>query len=172
MYYSTDYPSPIGLLTLACNGDKLVGLWIEGQKYHGESIPEVMIEKDDIPLFDTVKNWLNRYFTDEKPHIAELPLAPAGSEFRKEVWKILCEIPYGKVITYGQIAQKIAAAKKVESMSAQAVGGAVGHNPISIIIPCHRVMGANGNMTGYAAGIAVKTKLLELECADIPKLSR
>ncbi len=169
MYYSTTYQSPIGVITLACDGEgkNLVGLWNEGQKYHGGTIPEPMIEKSDIPLFDITKRWLDRYFDGEKPDISELPLAPIGSEFRKEVWKILCEIPYGQVVTYGDIAKKMAMKFGKKSMSAQAVGGAVGHNPISIIVPCHRVVGANGSLTGYAGGVTMKMKLLELEGVDV-----
>ncbi len=169
MYYSTIYPSPIGAITLACDGDgkNLVGLWTEGQKYYGATISETMITNDDIPLFNITKRWLDRYFAGEKPNIIELSLAPIGGEFRQGVWKILCEIPYGEVITYGHIAKKIATKMGKKSMSSQAVGGAVGHNPISIIIPCHRVVGSNGSLTGYAGGIQMKRKLLELEGVDM-----
>ncbi len=170
MYYSTTCPSPVGLLTLASDGDNLVGLWIEGQKYHGDTVAGPMEEKDNLPVFHMAKSWLNRYFAGEKPEISELPLAPAGGEFRGRVWDILCEIPYGEVITYGGIAKKIAAQMNRESMAGQAVGGAVGHNPISIIIPCHRVVGSNGSLTGYAGGISVKIKLLELEGASMSGL--
>jgi len=172
MYYRAIYQSPIGAATLACDGDgkNLVGLWIEGQKYHGVAISEAMTQQDGIPLFDTAKEWLDRYFAGEKPEISELPLAPIGSEFRQGVWSVLCEIPYGEVITYGDIAKKMAAKMGKESMSGQAVGGAVGHNPISIIIPCHRVVGSNGSLTGYAGGIKTKIKLLELEGADMSRL--
>ena len=170
MYCSTTYPSPVGLITLACNEGNLVGLWNEGQKYHGGTISKAMIEKNDMPVFDTVRDWLDRYFAGEKPGIAKLPLAPIGGEFRNEVWNILCEIPYGETITYGDIAKKIAANRNNENMSSQAVGGAVGHNPIAIIIPCHRVVGANGNLTGYAGGFAIKKKLLELEGVDISSM--
>ena len=170
MYYSTNYSSPLGMITLACCDDNLVGLWTQGQKYHGDTIPEAMIENNDIPLFSTAKTWLNKYFAGEKPDIAELPLAPIGGEFRQSVWKILCEIPYGKVITYGGIAKKIAAKMGLENMSSQAVGGAVGHNPISIIIPCHRVVGSNGSLTGFSGGIQMKVKLLELEGVDMQNL--
>ena len=172
MYYSTTYQSPIKLITLACDGDgkNLVGLWTEGQKYHGDTVPEIMTENDDMPVFRDAKKWLHRYFAGEKPDIAELPLAPIGGEFRQSVWKILCEIPYGKVITYGDIAKKIAVKMGRESMSSQAVGGAVGHNPISIIIPCHRVVGSNGSLTGFAGGIQMKVKLLELEGVDMSNL--
>ena len=172
MYYFTTYPSPVGILTLACDGEHLVGLWIEGQKYHGSTISEEMTEKDGMPVFDAAKKWLDRYFAGEKPAISELPLAPIGSEFRQEVWRILCEIPYGQIITYGDIAKKMAAKMHKKSMSSQAVGGAVGHNPISIIIPCHRVVGSNGSLTGYAGGIDTKIKLLELEGVKWPEAPR
>ena len=165
MYYMTKYPSPVGQITLACDGDNLVGLWLAGQKYYGGTISDVMTEKSGLPIFDTAKKWLDRYFNGEKPAVSELPLAPIGGEFRQSVWKILCEIPYGEVTTYGDIAKKMAEKMKRESMSSQAVGGAVGHNPISIIIPCHRVVGANGSLTGYAGGVATKAMLLELEGA-------
>jgi len=169
MYYSTTYPSPVGMLTLACDseGSSLVGLWMEGQKYHGGTIPEEMSEKADMPVFGAAKKWLDRYFAGEKPAVSQLPLAPIGGKFRQEVWGILCEIPYGEVITYGDIAKKVAAKMNKESMSSQAVGGAVGHNPISIMIPCHRVVGSNGSLTGYAGGIGIKVKLLELEGVDM-----
>ncbi|WP_407309914.1 methylated-DNA--[protein]-cysteine S-methyltransferase [Desulfosporosinus sp. SB140] len=170
MYYSTLYASPVGKITLGCDGENIVGLWIEGQKYHGDTIPEAMVEKDDLPVFDAAKKWLDRYFAGEKPAISELPLAPFGGDFRQAVWKILCEIPYGEVTTYGEIAKKLAIQMHKVSMSSQAVGGAVGHNPISIIIPCHRVVGSNGSLTGYAGGINKKTKLLELEGVDMSQL--
>ena len=170
MYYSTTYPSPLGKITLACDGINLAGLWFEGQKYFGASISEKMTENNGIPVFASAKNWLDRYFAGKKPAISELPLAPTGSEFRQKVWKMLCEIPYGEVTSYGGIAKKMAAKLKKESMSSQAVGGAVGHNPISIIIPCHRVVGSNGSLTGYAGGIEKKIKLLELEGVDMSRL--
>jgi len=163
-YYSTTHPSPVGLITLASDGASLAGLWLAGQKYHGQSIPEAMAGKDDLPIFNAAKQWLDSYFAGEKPAISELPLAPIGSAFRQAVWNILCEIPYGEVITYGEIA------KQLGVKSSQAVGGAVGHNPISIIIPCHRVVGANGSLTGYAGGVRTKIKLLELEGVDLSRL--
>ena len=168
MFYKTNYSSPVGLITLACDGNNLVGLWFEGQKYYGGTISNVMTEKSDLPIFDTTKKWLDRYFNGEKPAISELPLAPIGGAFRQAVWRILCEIPYGEVTTYGNIAKKMATKMNRESMSSQAVGGAVGHNPISIIIPCHRVVGANGNLTGYAGGVEIKARLLELEGVKTP----
>lgn len=169
MYYSTAYPSPLGGLTLAGDGDTLIGLWKDGQKYHGGLALEKLAEKNDLPLFALVKKWLDRYFAAEKPSAAELPLAPIGGPFRQAVWSILCQIPYGEVVTYGDIAKEMARVLKRERMSAQAVGGAVGHNPISIIIPCHRVVGVGGNLTGYAGGLDIKKKLLALEGLDMSR---
>lgn len=170
MYYSTTYPSPVGIITLASDGRGLVGLWIEGQKYFGSAMAGELTERACLPVFDEVRDWLNRYFAGEKPAVSEVPLSPNGSEFRLRVWKILCEIPYGEVITYGEIAKRMAEKMGRERMSGQAVGGAVGHNPISIIIPCHRVVGANGSLTGYAGGIDTKVKLLEHEGVEMSHL--
>lgn len=172
MYYSTTYKSPVGTLTLACDeeGRRLVGLWLEGQKYHGGTLSQAMTRRDDILLFGTAKEWLDRYFAGEQPQAGQLPLAPMGSEFRQGVWSILREIPYGQVMTYGDIAREMATRMGRESMSSQAVGGAVGHNPISIIIPCHRVVGSSGSLTGFAGGVRAKGKLLELEGADLSRL--
>jgi O-6-methylguanine DNA methyltransferase len=169
MYYTTTCTSPLGLITLACDGENLAGLWIEGQKYHGAGILETAQPRYDMPVFDAAKSWLQRYFAGEKPEIQELPLSPAGSGFRKAVWDILCGIPYGGLVTYGYIAKKLAVRMNKPGMSGQAVGGAVGHNPISIIIPCHRVVGSNGSLTGYAGGIDKKIKLLHLEGADLSR---
>ena len=169
MYYKTTYSSPLGTLTLACNSGALVGLWIDGQKYHGESYMPEMKANNNEPIFNAAKKWLDRYFAGKNPSSNELLLAPAGSAFRQDVWRILCEIPYGKVISYGGIAKNLAA-KMNAGMSSQAVGGAVGHNPISIIIPCHRVVGSSGSLTGYAGGLDAKVKLLELEGADMSRL--
>lgn len=170
MIYITHYESPIGDILLAGKDEKLIGLWIENQKYYLASIQEEIKENDEYEIFVKTKNWLNRYFNHEEPRIGELPLNPMGSSFRKEVWKILMEIPYGSVITYKDIAKKIAEKRRIQSMSAQAVGGAVGHNPISIIIPCHRVVGTNGSLTGYAGGIQRKKYLLEHEKVNMKNL--
>lgn len=170
MITTTTYPTPIGLITLASDGANLTGLWKEGQKYHGGTISGKVEAQTDLPIFRLTKKWLDRYFAGERPAISELPLNPMGGEFRQSVWNILCEIPYGKVTTYGEIAKRMAAKMNRTTMSSQAVGGAVGHNPISIIIPCHRVIGANGNLMGYAGGIATKIKLLELEGTDMSYL--
>jgi methylated-DNA-[protein]-cysteine S-methyltransferase len=135
-----------------------------------EKTSEKTIAKNDMPVFTAAKRWLDRYFAGKKPAISALPLAPPGGAFRQGVWGILCEIPYGEVITYGGIAQKMAAKMNKERMSSQAVGGAVGHNPLSLIIPCHRVVGSNGSLTGYAGGIRTKVKLLEMEGVDLSSL--
>lgn len=158
----TFFKSPIGDIFLASNENKLIGAWFEGQKYYLSNINKKLINKEDKILKNT-KKWLNQYFKGENPSINELDLAPEGTEFRKSVWKILCEIPYGKTITYNDIAIEIAQKRGIDKMSAQAVGGAVAHNPISIIIPCHRVIGSNGRLTGYAGGIDRKLFLLKLE---------
>lgn len=170
MLYTLHYHSPIGGLLLAEKEGSLAGVWMEGQKYFHGVLHEKMEEKEDSKVLNKTKEWLDRYFRREKPKIDELSLAPVGSEFRKEVWRILCEIPYGQVTTYGEISQRIAKNRGIDKMSAQAVGGAVGHNPISIIIPCHRVVGADGSLTGYAGGIQKKVKLLTLEGVNMEKL--
>lgn len=167
IYYVTSCLSPVGRLTLASDGENLTGLWIEGQKYFAGTMKGKPVKRGELPVFAVIKGWLDRYFKREKPDIAELPLRPCGGEFRQSVWGILRRIPYGEVITYGEIAKQIAAEKNQKSMSAQAVGGAVGHNPISIIIPCHRVVGVDGGLTGYAGGIGIKIKLLEIEGVEV-----
>ena len=165
MLYKSTYNSPLGKITMASECENLIGLWIEGQKYFLSSIKSEMTTNDNLPIFINTKSWLDKYFSGKQPKITEIPLAPRGTEFQKAVWEILCKIPYGQTTTYGKIAQQIAKQFGKEKMSAQAVDGAVGHNPISIIIPCHRVIGSNGNLTGYAGGIDKKTKLLKLEKA-------
>ena len=170
MYYSTTYRSPVGILTLASDGEALAGLWISGQKYYGGSLSGKMTERDGLSVFTETKDWLDQYFAGEKPQPAELPLRPAGGEFRQRVWKLLCGIPYGQVTTYGALARELEA-QTGQAASSQAVGGAVGHNPISIVIPCHRVVGSGGNLTGYAGGLDRKVRLLELEGADMSRLS-
>ena len=162
--YKTEHPSPLGLLTLASDGENLTGLWMENQKFFCAGLPGDAIQKDDLPVFAAVRNWLDAYFAGERPLVSEIPMAPAGSPFRQQVWQILTEIPCGQVITYGDIARKLGTG------CAQAVGGAVGHNPISILIPCHRVLGAGGTLTGYAGGTDRKRFLLALEGIDISQL--
>ena len=162
MIYKTYYTSPIGELTLASNGESLVGLWLPGQKYFQAGFTE-MTRDDSIPIFSKAFGWLKRYFAGDKPHPDELTLSPQGSDFRRDVWDALLTIPYGQVTTYGNIGALLDRPK----MSARAIGGAVGHNPISIIIPCHRVIGANNKLTGYAGGIDNKIWLLHHEGLQI-----
>lgn len=174
MTYLLTLPSPIGPLTAASDGEHLVGLWMEGQQYFMSSVKDEEIIRCElpqnesessclIPLFDSVRQWLDRYFSGQRPDPRELPLAPHGSTFRHVVWKHLLDIPYGTTISYGELSRRIARSLNKPHMSAQAIGGAVGHNPISIIIPCHRVIGADGSLTGYAGGVDRKRWLLELE---------
>jgi len=164
VFYKTTYDTPVGEIMLASDGNNLAGLWNKGQKYHGDSIIKDMATNDDLPVFKKTKEWLDNYFDGKNPPLTDLPLKPFGeTPFRKMVWDILCGIPYGKTVTYGSIAKTIAAKLNKKTMSAQAVGGAVGHNPVSIIIPCHRVVGSDGGLTGYAGGLEIKVKLLELE---------
>ena len=158
------YTSPLGDILLASKNEKLIGACFEGQKYYLANISEDSIENEDKILSKT-KNWLDSYFNGEKPSINELDLAPEGSDFRCEIWDILCEIPYGETTTYKDIASKIAENRGIEKMSAQAVGGAVGHNPIPIIIPCHRVIGSDNTLVGYAGGLDKKIFLLRHENA-------
>lgn len=153
--YSTNYSSPLGEMLIASDGEAVFGLWFSGQKYFPSS--DDFIKKDDLAIFKKVRQWLDDYFNGMNPEI-DFELKPRGSDFRCKVWRILCEIPYGETLTYGDIASRFS-----DTMSAQAVGGAVGHNPISIIIPCHRVLGAGGKLTGYAGGIERKIELLKLE---------
>ena len=165
MYYQTFYKSPVGNMVIVCDEEQkyITGLWIEGQKYYQDTLTEEPVTKEDIPVLQKAEDWLDAYFEGKKPKISALLLKPAGSGFRQIVWEILCRIPYGSVITYGEIAKEMASKTGKKTMSAQAVGGAVAHNPISVIIPCHRVVGSNGSLTGYAGGIDKKIKLLEHE---------
>ncbi|MDR1540591.1 MAG: methylated-DNA--[protein]-cysteine S-methyltransferase [Clostridiales bacterium] len=170
MYYSTNYSSPLGSLLLAGNSAGLIGVWMEGQRYFGGTVTEDVTDQSDLPVLVAAKNWLDKYFAGRKPAISDLSLAPGGGAFRRAVWDILCGIPYGEYTTYGDIAKKMALKMGRPRMSSQAVGGAVGHNPISIIIPCHRVVGTNGSLTGYAGGIDKKIKLLKHEGVDMSRL--
>jgi len=163
MIYTTHCPSPLGDILLAAKDDKLIGLWIERQKHYLADLKDKVTEDGNNPTLTQAKDWLDRYFANQKPTSTELPLAPIGSEFRQQVWQILQTIPYGKTITYKQIATQIAKQRGTKQMSAQAVGGAVGHNPISIIVPCHRVIGSDGSLTGYTGGLDKKTYLLKHE---------
>ncbi|HZK27303.1 MAG TPA: methylated-DNA--[protein]-cysteine S-methyltransferase [Thermoclostridium sp.] len=170
MYYSTHYKSSVGDILIASNENSIIGLWIDEQKYIGNTMPKEIIEKGDIPILQEGIAWLDDYFSGKKPQLSKLPLAPIGGQFRQQVWKLLTEIPYGELTTYGNIAKEVARRMGKDRMSAQAVGGAVGHNPISIIIPCHRVVGSNGSLTGYAGGIEKKIMLLKHEGVDMTGL--
>ena len=161
MQYISQYHSPIGDILLAADDIGLTGLWFEGQKYFALHLDKEHKE-EELPVFTETKRWLDIYFSGKEPDFT-VSLHFMGTDFQKEVWKILCSIPYGNTMTYGEIAEKIAFKRGLKHMSAQAVGGAVGHNPISILVPCHRVIGSNGNLTGYAGGIDKKIKLLTLE---------
>ncbi len=169
MVYITNYNSLVGNLLLASKNGYLIGLWIENQKYYFGNIKEKIIKKDNLEVFRKTKDWLERYFNGEKPTIHELKLNPKGTKFQKQVWQALEEIPYGKVTTYKEIAIKVATKMKKDKMSSQAVGNAIARNPIGIIIPCHRVIGTNGKLTGYAGGIEKKEYLLKHEKISIKK---
>lgn len=161
MNYFCKYNSPLGEIELLSDGQFLKKLSISGQISVLEKIEEYNY-KDNLEVFKKTKIWLDKYFLGEEPKI-KIPIKLEGTEFRKRVWKILLEIPYGKTITYKYIADYIAKERNIKKMSAQAVGGAVGHNPISIIVPCHRVIGSNGTLVGYSGGINIKDKLLKIE---------
>ena len=168
MIYTYEYNSPLGAITLACDGEHITGLWFNGQRHFGNILPRET-EQKSMPLFRDAKRWLDIYFSGREPDFLP-PLRYDSTPFRKAVCDIMLTIPYGKTITYGEIAEIIAKQKSIEKMSAQAVGGAVGHNPISLLIPCHRVVGTNGSLTGYGGGIERKVKLLELEHTDMSGL--
>lgn len=159
------YDSPLGGITEASDGKSLIGLWFDGQKYFADTLDSDYEEKR-LPVFEQTDRWLDIYFSGRKPDFTP-PLSMKTTAFRKAVWKIMLKIPYGHTMTYGEIADKIAKQKNIARMSAQAVGGAVAHNPVSLIIPCHRVVGTNGSLTGYAGGIDKKIRLLTLEKADM-----
>ena len=167
MIYTCHYTSPLGGILLAADEIGLTGLWFDGQKYFARDLPAEHTEQQT-PILTEAMRWLDIYFTGKEPDFLP-PLHPIGSEFQQSVWNILREIPYGQTTTYGEIARQLAERQGLPKMSAQAVGGAVGHNEISIIIPCHRVVGTNGSLTGYAGGIDKKVKLLELEHTDMSR---
>ena len=170
MTYTKRYMSPVGVILLAADDAGLTGLWFEGRKYFEAELPKAHIEQDTPVLLETTQ-WLDVYFAGKELNFTP-PLHLIGSDFRQAVWNILLSIPYGRTMTYGQIAKQLAKNTGIDKMSAQAVGGAVGHNPISIIVPCHRVVGTNGSLTGYAGGLDKKIALLELEKADTARFFR
>lgn len=165
MQYTATYRSPLGGITLSSDGEHLCGLWFDGGKYFAATL-DAEHHQRDLPVFEETRRWLDRYFQGGVPDFTP-PLAPSGSPFRLAVWDMLLQIPRGQTVTYGEIAAALARAQGRERMSAQAVGGAVGHNPISLIIPCHRVVGRDGSLTGYAGGIAKKAALLALEGVEM-----
>ena len=170
MRYTFRYDSPLGGITLASDGEALSGLWFDGQKYFGAGLQKEAEERK-LPVFEETARWLDIYFSGQEPGFTP-KIILHGSEFRREVWKILQKIPYGVTTTYKKIAEQIAADRGIPSMSAQAVGGAVGHNPISIIVPCHRILGTDGSLTGYAGGIEKKIRLLALEKVLLPEAGK
>ena len=161
MPYTAHYASPLGGMLLAADDAGLTGLWFEGQKHFARGLNGTNEERA-LPLFDEVKRWLDQYFSGREPDFPP-PLHLLGTAFEREVWAILRAVPYGKTTTYGEIAAQLARRRGLAHMSAQAVGGAVGRNPISVIVPCHRVLGADGSLTGYAGGLERKRRLLALE---------
>lgn len=159
MQYTAHYTSPLGAITLAGDGVSLTGLWFDGQKYFADTLDDEHTQKS-LPVFEEARRWLDLYFSGKKPNFLP-PLAPKATPFRKIVWDVLLSIPYGETMTYGEIAARIGRPK-----AAHAVGGAVSRNPISLLIPCHRVVGTSGSLTGYAGGLDKKVQLLELEGVD------
>ncbi len=165
MQYTTHYDSPLGGILLAADHEGLTGLWFDGEKYYADHLdPEH--QAGNLPALDDARRWLDIYFTGREPDFMP-PVHMIGSAFQMEVWNILRQIPYGQTTTYGWITKQIAARRGLARMSAQAVGGAVGHNEISIIVPCHRVVGSGGSLTGYAGGVDKKNALLQLEGVDM-----
>lgn len=161
--YTTEYKSPLGPVLLAADETCLTGLWFKGQKYFAAGLAGGQKEKN-LPVFDTAKKWLDIYFSGREPDF-KVPLRFTGTRFQNEVWEILCSIPYGKTASYGDIAKRIVQKNGAARMSARAVGSTVGHNRISVIVPCHRVVGADGSLTGYAGGLDKKIALLKSEGA-------
>lgn len=167
MQYTAAYQSSVGDVLLAADETGLTGLWFEGEKFYALSL-DLEHEERETPIFAITRRWLDIYFSGHEPDFMP-PVHMIGSEFRRCVWELLLQIPYGTTVTYGDLARQVARRRGLRRMSAQAVGGAVGHNEISIIVPCHRVVGTNGSLTGYAGGVDKKRRLLELEGVDMEK---
>jgi methylated-DNA-[protein]-cysteine S-methyltransferase len=169
MEYVHKIKSPVGMLTVSSDGKNVSGLWIEGQKYFAKTMEKDVLEQN-LSIFETVQKWLDIYFSGREPDFIP-PLMPKGSPFQKSIWNNLCKIPYGQTTSYGELAKQFELENQGKHTSARAIGNAVGHNPISILIPCHRVIGKNGNLTGYAGGIANKIKFLKMEGINIANMS-
>lgn len=168
MQYTTKYQTPLGSVLLAADEIGLTGLWFDGARYYAAGLDPQQKEKE-VSVFEMTRRWLALYFSGQKPdHLP--PVHLIGSPFQRRVWEIMSGIPYGQTMTYKELAARIAKERGIPRMSAQAVGGAVAHNPISIILPCHRMVGSNGSLTGYAGGIPRKVELLRLEGAAMEKL--
>ena len=165
MHYTQTISSPLGNILLSADEVGLTGLWFDGAKYFADGLPAEHTERET-PVLSEARRWLDLYFAGQEPSFLP-PLHPAGSTFQQAVWALLLQIPYGQTTTYGALAKQLAEINGGKHVSAQAVGGAVGHNPISLMIPCHRVVGTNGSLTGYGGGIRRKKALLELERADM-----
>lgn len=165
MTFIWPYVSPLGGMTMAADGTALTGLWFDGQAH----APAQAGPQADLPVFAQAARWLDRYFAGEQPGDPP-PVRLNGTPFQMAVWALLREIPYGETTTYGALARRLAAQTGAARVSAQAVGGAVGRNPVSILVPCHRVVGADGSLTGYAGGLARKRQLLRLERSDMSRL--
>lgn len=161
MEYIYHYDSPLGGITLASDGNALTGLWFDGQKYFGSTL-DPCHEPKKLPVFARTAEWLDVYFSGKAPDFTP-PLSMKTTPFRRAVWSVMLTIPFGKTMTYKGISEELAKQMGLSSMSPHAVGGAVGHNAISLIIPCHRVVGSNGSLTGYAGGIDKKASLLSME---------
>ena len=161
MIQTAFYAAPYGRYVMAAEDGALTGVWLEGQKYFPSGLPEP--SDGEAEIFAHTRRWLDAYFAGKQPEVSALPIAPKGSAFAQSVWQLLLEIPYGQTVTYGELAKRLAEQRGLAQLSAQAVGGAVGHNPISVIIPCHRVLSIGGKLTGFAGGLDVKRALLKLE---------
>lgn len=165
MDYTAQYNSPMGEMTMASDGEGLTGLWFEGQRFFGATLTREHEVQEDLPVFDMTRRWLEIFFEGKCPNFTP-PLILQGSDFRLRVWRQLLQVPYGNTTTYGELARRLAEESDTR-VSAQAVGGAVGHNPIALIVPCHRVVGSDGSLTGYEGGLERKMRLLALERQEI-----
>lgn len=167
MGFFSEYESPFGTMTMASNGRAVSGLWYKTHRYKDEVLGKAPVRNDDDPILKQLAEWLDAYFAKKRPAIDELPLEPVGSDFRQEVWRALRKIPYGETVTYGELSEEV---RRIRGKaSPRSIGGAVGHNPISIVVPCHRVVGASGSLTGFGGGIDKKVLLLTHEGVDMSK---